>query len=171
MESVIFYRKTIGIGLFVTFFKKQATSCHDWFCDYFATLHHSTDVTIKWTIFCLHCIWLRHVQFQMVVRVLELHLRTFLCSVVHDSLANNQIREKEVMSLYLVQHSKVLRSSSQSLRWRYRLLHSSRQQENLLPQILSTKYEKDQKVSHWIQYYQPYKVSLNLGLKTCLHKA
>ena len=167
VESVIFIEKQSGL-IFLTSFKKFTTSCHDWFCGYFATLYHSTKITFIWTIY-LSSLQRTAPQFKMIVKVVEIPFWTFLCSVAHDSLANNQRCEKEVMSLYLVQQSKVLRSSSQSLQWRYRLLHSSRHQENLLPQWLSTKYEKDQKVSHRILYHKPYKLSMTLSLKTCSH--
>ena len=69
-------------------------------------------------------------------------------SVLHgnDRLDNNEKRDKEAKRVYLVQRSKALRSSSQSLQRRYRLLHSTWRQGNLLPQRVSTKHEIDQKV-------------------------
>ena len=65
----------------------------------------------------------------------------------HDTLANNVKRDKEVKRVYLVQQGKASRSSFQSLQLCYRLLHSTWRQGNPLPQRVSTKHKKDQKVS------------------------
>ena len=70
-----------------------------------------------------------------------------MCPVAHKSQENDYRREKEVIIQYLVQQSKALRSSSQSLQRCYRLLHSTWRQGNLLLQRVSTKQESNQKVS------------------------
>ena len=112
---------TIRINIF-------ATSCHDRLAlyDYFATLHHS--ITL---------------QFETIAKVAEVNWWSSLSVTLLKTTYQIMRGVREKMGQYLVQQNKAKRSNSQSWQWRYRSLHLSRQQENLLLQRLSIKYEKD----------------------------